>query len=535
LAASCGEGGDGTADEVTTASVESTASGNTSVESSDSRSDPDQGFAVDSVRVQQTESVTTLDPAQSANIANHQTIVLTGGQLFRLSQSRVAEPELAESIERSSDGLTATVRLREDLKYSDGTPVVAADAVRAFERLKELKSAAGGSLLGAVDDVSAPDETTIVFSLNRRDPYLESSLGQYALILHPAERVADADAAEEYFTNPVSAGPYMVKDWIPGTPRVLLEANPSYFRGTPAIGNIELVSIADPTSTVSQLQSGSIDFAFGIPSAAIDSFSADVRVFPHAIGGTYHIASLLASDGPLGDPTVQQAMSLALDRDEIVEKAFLGTVEPSVAFTYSSAPDFPGPTLPNGGKQDLDEARRLLATTQWPDGFKFELQYWSVRDGLEQGALLISEQLGKIGIDVELRPMDIAESLETLTEGDFDAVFIGNQGVPAAQQMRNWTCDASWGSFTRYSLEFDGLTYGGVDPELCSLSNAALSASSVEEGAELLRDLEARAVATLPVIPLADRATMAASRIPEGLFEVVENDVLIWVATMEEL
>ena len=168
-------------------------------------------------------------------------------------------------MEVSDDGLTATVTLKEGLVYSDGTPLTSQDVVFAYTRNRDYPGPFFPTLLLPIERVEAPDRNTVVFYL--KAPYLDLqlALAHMAMVIHPQSKIEeDAD----YFRHPVSSGPYVIKEWIPGASRWVVESNPHYVRGPMAIERIELVAVPDPTSRVLQLASGTIDYVYELPVTA---------------------------------------------------------------------------------------------------------------------------------------------------------------------------------------------------------------------------------------------------------------------------
>ena len=383
--------------------------------------DDDMPEAWDLVRVGQSAPVQSLDPTIAAGAPSYVPGTLVSGQLYRFNFAREPEFDLLEAEEVSTDGLTVTHTLRPDAVYSDGSPVVAEDVVVALARQREGASA--GRLVNIVS-VEATDERTVVWTFAAPTPQFPDILAQHHLLIHPHGRVNEP----AYFESPVSAGPYVIDEWIPGTDTMLVSVNPNYWR-TPVVQAIEFVSIADMTSRVLQLAQGELDYVYDLPPSAVGSFPADMRVFAHPLGGLYHIVTNLpAVEGPLADPRIRQVISLAMDRQDVSERAFFGLSEPGCAFLFKAAPEHEC-ILPNDGMQDLDAARALLAQTPYADGFTFELQVWT-RPGWPDAALVISENLAEIGITAEVLPLEDAVAREKLISGNFTMQFSGAGSTP---------------------------------------------------------------------------------------------------------
>ena len=154
------------------------------------------------------------------------------------------------------------------------------------------------------------------------------------MALNPADKVA---ADPDYFTHPISAGPYMVTEYTPNGPLKMAE-NPNYICGPMVVKNIEVAYVPDQTSKVLQLATGALDFVWDLPIAAKDSFPPEVRQFIIEVGGANTLYLNMDPAGKAGDkfadPKVRQAISLAINRQEIADKAFLGLVKPLTSFWH---------------------------------------------------------------------------------------------------------------------------------------------------------------------------------------------------------
>src|SRR5207237_3911997 len=127
-------------------------------------------------------------------------------------------------------------------------------------------------------------------------PDFFNALALHYLLVHPKTKI---EADKDYFKKPVSAGPYTVKEWIPGTPRMALEANPKYVGGEMMVKEIELTAVADLTSRVLQLATGNLDWAFDLPASSRESLPKEVTAGPNPLGGLYHVTVNLERPGPL--------------------------------------------------------------------------------------------------------------------------------------------------------------------------------------------------------------------------------------------
>jgi ABC-type transport system substrate-binding protein len=455
-----------------------------------------------SARVALSGPISTLDPAMPRTANDYVPGTLVMGALYRYDAQRKPQLDLLESAKASDDGLTVTHTLKPGLKYSDGSPVVAADAVFALQRLRKTP---GAFLFERVKSAEAPDDRTIVWHMKAPYPDFPDTLSLQYLWLNPKAKV-EADP-EGYFKHPVSAGPFVVSEWTPGTPSMRVTANPQYWR-KPMLQEIELVTVADLSSRALQLTQGALGFVFDLPPSTKDSFPKDVAVSPHPIAGMYNVTINTAKPGPLHDPRVRQAISLAIDRQAVSDKAFVGLAKPACAFLYSGLPEHEC-MLPGDGARDLAAAKKLLSDAGFAKGFSFELQYWN-RPGWGDASLVISQNLAEIGIKVKVTPLEDAVAAERLGSGEFQAQFAGNTGSPVVFLANELTPGTFWGDGARYD-----------DATVSKLIDAATREPDAAKRKQLILQVQQAAYKDMPHIPIAERTVLSGSRLPKGALQAI--------------
>ncbi len=479
-----------------------------------------QGAApLDLIRVGVSGPLLNLDPRLSMGAPSYQPALLVEGQLFRWDKDRKPQPDLVESYTVSTDGLTYTMKMRPNLKYSDGTPITVADVAASWDQIKGA-APVNKTLITPLPTLATPDADTLVWTLGAPQPdFLQFFCFQF-LTIHPAAAWSDAN----YFNNPLSAGPYMLKDWTPGSPTVDMVENPNYPLGPMAIKEIQMVSVPDLTSRTLQLAQGDLDFVYDLPPNIQGVITDDVTTAPHAIGGMYHIQfNLKPSDpnSPLLNRDVREAMSLAIDRDAVSTKAFFGISKPATGFVFSGVPEAYA-NLPNGGKRDLDAAKALLAKTPFAAGFTFTLGVWGTRPGWLDATLVIKQNLADLGITAEIESMPDATAIAQLDSGNYQAQFSGNAGFPPIVVMGNqflkggaWT---KWGNFD--------------DPKIDELFPQISAATDQTKRLDLFHQMLDLAYQDLPLIPISERAVLSGTRIDPKYFQAINNGDSFYVPTL---
>jgi len=303
-------------------------------------------------------------------------------------------PALAESWTISDDGLTYTFKLRDDAKWSDGKPVTAGDFVYAWKRVLTPASGAMNapmlySIVGAEEyfadqstdnvAISATDDKTLTFTLKQRVPYMLQLLG-YSTFFPVREDVVSADP-DGWTTKPatyIGTGPFKVTAMNFGE-SVVLEKNPDYYdAANVSLDKLTFRLIPDPATALAAYEAGDVDGIEAVPAPEIPRLSSEdgngFMIVP-ALGTTY--AFFNPHQKPLDDVRVRKALSMAIDREEIVEfvlqsadQPALGLVPPGMSI---AGEDFTKDrdTFGLAPTAEVDQAKALLAEAGYPDGAGF--------------------------------------------------------------------------------------------------------------------------------------------------------------------
>ncbi|GGL81480.1 ABC transporter substrate-binding protein [Wenxinia marina] len=455
----------------------------------------------------------SFDPTTTVSATDRAIFGLTNGTLMQQTTSGEIVPGLAEAIDYSEDFTSATVRMRPDLTFSDGSALTAEDVAATFER----HMAAGGGSLGAfvsrLSAIEVVDDLTVRFDFTGPFPSFGdfSSAGSYGI--YPSDMVA----SEGFFGDPVTAGAYVISEgWSGNT--IELVANGNYWGGTPAIGTITFTIIDDANSAVSQLQTGQIDYAGDLPPNFVTPLSGlpDVRVESVPTYGFYDIR-LWNRDGPFADPDMRKAVSLAIDRAAIVRAIWGEANEPLAGFW---PPVMAGYDADAAVGADLEAARALLAETDCADGCEVRMMY-SDQDFpfASQLALIVQNQLAQVGIDVRLERLETAILVERLFAGDYDM-------VPGAMAAAANVPDHLLGN-ALLGTGFLKAEFSGYASEEMDAAIAQVNATSGEERLAALAEVERLFAEDQPYLTYAPWVRMAASRLPEDALSLVGTQMVV--------
>jgi ABC-type transport system substrate-binding protein len=515
LVAACGSAAPSVAPSAAAPSAAAPSAEAPSTGASESAAPSAGGETIENIKIAGAGPVLTLDVTKSGDLVSVNTIILTQGSLFRHDANGVPQPELAESITPSADGLTNTIKLKPDLKYSDGTPVTANDIKAIFDR--QINGGANSIFVSSIKEVVVKDDLTADLIMNYPDPDLLHGLSARAMALNPADQLA-ADT-EGYLLKPVSAGPYMVTEFTPNQ-SIHLQANPNYVGGPMVVQGIDIEYVPDLTSKVLQLATGALDVVWDLPIAAKDSLPPEVRQFIVKVGGANTLYLNMNPDGKAGDkfsdPRVRQAISLAINRQAIADTAFMGLVEPLTSFWYKCEDICPDGKLPNGGIQDVEAAKALMAEAGvGPDGISAEMLVSSTRGGWKEGAQLVANDLEQIGVHMTVTPVDEATWNGAVANDNFEAVFNGGASSPQIT-MASWFGDGFSALHSGYNL------IDGHDQTVALITQMAQELD-VTKRAALMDQIQSIGTETMPMVSLVERIALDGIRLPDGVLSVSQN------------
>ncbi len=307
----------------------------------------------------------------------------------------------------SDDGLTYTFTLADGVTFHDGKAFTSADVVWTFERLKTVGSPAL-NLLGSDFEVSAPDDSTVVFTVPTVNADFLYGVGARQALIVPDGQdqpnvIVDGD---DPYVNFNGTGPFMIDSLDTGS-RTVLTANPNYWKsGEPTLAGLEFVYIDDAVAQVDALLSGQLDFIFKVPSTQVDRIDGVDGVSLIQESTSQHAVIRVRTDaGSIGeDPRVMEALKYATNRDELNDvllqgRGAVGNNDP-IAPVFSAFYDGSienQPYDPAQACQLLTDAgmNPLEATLYAPNAFEYP-----------DLAALLQQQWGETGcinVDIQIR------------------------------------------------------------------------------------------------------------------------------------
>ncbi|MEX2624704.1 MAG: ABC transporter substrate-binding protein [Acidimicrobiia bacterium] len=418
------------------------------------------------VIVGRTGDIDNLDPHLATAFQTIDALELVYDTLFELDSDLNIQPGLAADYSYSEDGTEMTLNLREGVTFQDGDPFTSADVVASLERiLDEATGAVGRSFILSIQEITAPDDLTVVLGLAVADATLPAVLTRVNTSI-----MSDASiSAGTVGTDPNGTGPFDFIEWIQGE-SVQLDTFADYWGTAPSIEGVTIRVLPEDTSLLAALQAGEIHMGIITNPAVLEQAASPLVVETSPAMG-YFPFFLNSSRGPLQEQAVRQAISCAIDRQELIDAALFGSgVEtgPYVEGIYASDP-WDG--LPCDGP-DKDLARQLLADAGFGDGFSIET---IIITGESEININIGQnlqaQLAEIGVDLELEQLETNVYVDRWLAADFDSALSENGAGPDPHltYIRYFTSEAVFQNVGGFSSpELDDLILQGqttTDPE----------------------------------------------------------------------
>jgi peptide/nickel transport system substrate-binding protein len=340
--------------------------------------------------------------------------------LVRRNRQLQVEPALAASWEQPSPTVWR-FRLRQGVKFSDGTPFTADDVVFSIVRARAQGSNVGGSL-ASIKEARKVDDLTVDVETHQPNPiFLEEITGIGIMSRAWAERnnatrSADLTTREENFAtrNAMGTGPFLLVSREPDR-RTVLAPNPGWWdRPEHNLTRVEFNVVANDATRIAALISGEVDMVYTIPPQDTDRLSRtpNIRVLQQPEGRTVYLGfdqlrpELLKSDvrgrNPFQDVRVRRAVNHAIDRNAIVRTVMRGQARPTGLMFgpgingHSEA----GDRVP---EYNPDLSRRLLAEAGYPNGFGITLDCPNDRYVNDEATCTaVVSMLARVGIRVNL-------------------------------------------------------------------------------------------------------------------------------------
>ncbi|MBC6712517.1 peptide ABC transporter substrate-binding protein [Treponema sp. Marseille-Q3903] len=481
------------------------------------------GTAKTELHVQIGPSPETIDPALSSAVDSGNMILHAFEGLVKFDRNNNVVPALAESWEKSDDGLTWTFHLRKNLKWSDGSPLTSKDFAYAWRRIADPATAApyGYDLLSVVKgypeaakgDVSklgveTPNANTFVVHLSTPCIYFDK-ITTFPVLVPVQEKTIKA-ANDKWTIDPktyISSGPYYMTEFTDGS-QIVFEKNPYYWDvENVTFDKIVWHLIEDPNTSYTAYNEGNIQLIKDVPTEEIPSLRGSSEFHVEPIMGTYYLSFNIRKE-LFKDSRVREALSLSIDRNYVANTIMGGTYSPAKNFVGPGMTDaalnssFEKVTAEKYGNHfsddynaDLAKAKKLLADAGYPDGKGFPTIEYLTNDASYHKAVAeyLQSAWKELGITMNVNIQEWKTFTADRRSGNFDIARNG------------WVCD--WDDPSNIINLFETAN-GNNDGKYSSegfdeLVDRARNTNNVEKHYDLLHKAEQVALSDAAMAPIA--------------------------------
>lgn len=358
-----------------------------------------------------------LDPQKTSSYFSFEVLENVFDTLVAPDENLDMGPALAERWETSPDQLVWTFQLRRGVTFQDGSPFTSADVVYSYRRIIDEKLS-NSDKFSAITDITAPDPATVVIRVKQPTPNLLTNIGGFKGMAIVQRRNVETG---QIATHPVGTGPFAFASQRSGD-AIVLKANPTYWGGAPQVPGVTFQFISEPTTALSALQAGEIDWTDVVPAQRVEQLRNDdsirLAVTP---SNDYWYLAMNEARPPWNDVRVRRAIAFAVDRAAIVQATSYGTAAANQLAIPEGNPWY---APYDGYRLDIDEAKRLLAEAgAKPD--RMDMLVTSEYPQTVTAAQVIADNLAALGITVNIRTVDMATWLDQQNTGDFDMLMMG--------------------------------------------------------------------------------------------------------------
>lgn len=467
----------------------------------------------------------TIDPGLNNSVEGSHVIVNAFEGLTNLDKDEKVIPGVAEKWEVSTDGTKYTFHLRDNAKWSDGQAVKAKDFEYAWKRALKPETASEyafqlyyvkngeayntGKATADQVGVKAVDDKTLEVTLEAPCPYF-LSLMAFPTYMPVRQDVVDknptgwATKPETYISN----GPFTMKE-LKMKDSINFVKNTNYWNASSVkLDGIEFKVLDQATSYLSAFKTGQLDMIDKPPVQEIPNLLKDGTAVSLPYLGTYYYDFNISANAAnvnaaaakaLSDVRVRKALSLAIDRTELVTKVSMGGEKPATSFVPSGVSDTSGNKFKNkayyGTTADVEQAKKLLAEAGYPNGQGFptlELIY-NTNQGHQSMAVAIQDMWKKnLGVNITLRNL---ERKVQLTEANKHNYVMNRDG---------WIADYNDPmTFLDIFTTTNGNNYAGYNnPAYDKLITDAKHETDIAKRTAMLHQAEDMLMNDMPIIPI---------------------------------
>lgn len=395
--------------------------------------------------IQISEEPDTLDPHKSSAAVSAGILRLVGDPLIFKGLNNEYLPGLATEWGVSEDGLTWTFKLRDDVKFHDGTPLNADAYVSTFERAiaPETASPIAGTLLGTVEKIEKIDDYSFSITLKEPNADFEENLTDTGRLLAISPAALEK-FGDEIGRNPVSTGPFMFGEWVSGS-SITLVKNPDYnwgpsyakHQGPVYLDKLIYEIIGESATAQASFENGDLE-SLGLAPADIKRMQDEgtYEFLTYDRKGVGFFMEFNVTKPPFNDIILRKAMNYAIDKQAVVDialegfgKVAYGPLPPTIRGYWPGIEEYAPGFDPEKAAAMFDEAGWVLnnaTNTREKDGQPLQFTVYTAPIDTWMASLqLVQADLDAHGVKMEIQSFEFGTLLEKLKTGEHTADVMG--------------------------------------------------------------------------------------------------------------
>lgn len=372
----------------------------------------------------------SLDPNGSNDIPSYDVQINIYERLVKQDENMELQPSLAKSWEAVEDTVWE-FELQEGVTFHDGSEFNAEVVKANIDRILDPDvGSSQASLFEMVTDVKVVDDYTVQFETEYPFAPLPAQLA------HPVTGMVSLDLIEEDYAamedgkdpgavineNPVGTGYFKFDEWQPGE-YVRLVRNDDYWGEPALLDSVTFKVVKEDGTRIAEIMTGDSHISNPISPSDFDQIDEadELYVFEQGLVSLAYIGFNMSKE-PFDDERVRQAISMAIDKEQIIDGIYNGFGVPAVGPVPPEIPGFDESI--SSLDYDIEKAKELLAEAGYEDGFSTTIWTNDDRQRVDT-AINVQAQLKEIGIDVEVEELEWGAYLEQTANGEHDMFVLG--------------------------------------------------------------------------------------------------------------
>ncbi|SES40222.1 glutathione ABC transporter substrate-binding protein [Salipaludibacillus aurantiacus] len=393
-----------------------------------------------------------MDPHGSNDVPSSNVQTNIYESLLTQNEEGEVEPLLATEWEAVEEDLWE-LTLREDVTFHDGSEFNAEVVKANFDRVRDPDVASPRAFLyEMIEEVIVVDDYTVQFQTEYPFAPLPSHLA------HTGGGIMSMESIEEDYANmedggqpgdhinenPVGTGFFKFESWSPGD-EVVLTKNEDYWGEEAKVDSVTFRVVPEDLTRVGELETGAAHIIYPVSPSDKDRINNTdgINVYEQESLSLSYIGFNMEKE-PFDDPKVRQAISMAINKDNLIEGVMEGTATPAVGPIGEQVFGFTDDV--EGLPYDPERAQELLAEAGYEDGFSTTIWTNDSRERMDV-AELVQADLAAIGVDVEIEVLEWGAYLDNTAEGEHDMFILGWVTV---------TADADYGMYALFHSNNQG-------------------------------------------------------------------------------